>query len=254
MRGRRTGIPALGQPRAENAARLDPRPRRSAPRRRDDRAEGAAVIVQESKRLERLVRDLLDPRPPEPTLVLHPPARDRPLGRRRAGRDPARCRVSPRRRLADRREQTDAHRRSPTRTRLLQVLSNLIENSLRSTPAEAARVVVAGPARDRDRLRYRPRSSSPMSFPHAFEAGSTFTAGLPPETAGSGPASRLAIVKEAHTESNGRHGLRWRASPGAGRRLHARASARRQVGEPGPLRARPHGSWRLRCPVRAMLL
>ncbi len=103
--GRRTVVPALGQPRAEDPARGDPRARRGADRRRDDRAEGrrgdrAGVEAARAAR-PRPAR----PRPPEPALVLRPPARDRPLGRRRAGREPARCRVGPRRRLADRRDE-----------------------------------------------------------------------------------------------------------------------------------------------------
>ena len=57
--------------------------------------KAAGVIVQESKRLERLVRDLLDLAAPEPALVLRPPARGRPhrasCTRRSSGTGPSRC-------------------------------------------------------------------------------------------------------------------------------------------------------------------
>ncbi len=59
--GPRAAVPALGVPRPAHAADVDPRLRRGDRRRRrpDDRA-AAGIILAESRRLERLVRDLLD--------------------------------------------------------------------------------------------------------------------------------------------------------------------------------------------------
>ena len=57
---RRAQLPALGQPRAEDAADRDPRLRRRTGRRRVRADEAARAISLEAGRLERLVHDLLD--------------------------------------------------------------------------------------------------------------------------------------------------------------------------------------------------
>ena len=59
--GGRAQLPALGEPRAEDAADRDPRLRARGSRTARSRAEeAAATIREEARRLERLVRDLLD--------------------------------------------------------------------------------------------------------------------------------------------------------------------------------------------------
>ena len=57
---RRARVPALDQPRAEDAADRDPRLRRGARRRHRRPQEAARTIGKEAARLDRLVRDLLD--------------------------------------------------------------------------------------------------------------------------------------------------------------------------------------------------
>ena len=106
--------------------------------------KAAGVIVQESKRLERLVRDLLDlARLNQRSFSVHP--REVELSSvvaqavSRHGAESARVGVS----LTG-----ETNGRAPAIAdpdRLLQVLSNLIENALRSTPAGGSVVVAARP-------------------------------------------------------------------------------------------------------------
>ena len=56
----RAGVPALGEPRAEDAAHLDPRLRRGLEEGAIPRRRPPQTIRREARRLERLVQDLLD--------------------------------------------------------------------------------------------------------------------------------------------------------------------------------------------------
>ena len=201
--GRRAHVPALGQPRAEDAARRDPRPRRGAPRRRDDRSEG--------RRRDRAGVEAARPAGPRPArpgaaeraLVLRPSARGRPhrasCTRRSSGTEPSRC--------------ASAFGSSATRTatrpavadpdRALQVLSNLIENALRTTAER----------RDRDRVGARPASCrSPIPGPGLAAGGAAarLRAVLPLQPLRAEPRRRhrpRARDREAAHRGDGRHRL-----------------------------------------------
>ena len=109
-----------------------------------DVPKGAGVIVQEAKRLERLVRDLLDLArlnqrvftvTPQPVDLARSPRR--PSAGTRTRRAGSASPSSPTRRAA--------RRRPRTRTGCSRCSSNLIENALRSTPAGGSVTVTATP-------------------------------------------------------------------------------------------------------------
>jgi two-component system sensor histidine kinase BaeS len=171
--------------------------------------KGAAVIIQESKRLERLVRDLLDlgrlsqrsfsvePRPVDLAEVV-----DEAIARHEA--EAARVRV----------ELTgDADRPAPALAdpdRTLQVLSNLIENALRSTPAGGSITVAARPGRltvadDGPGL-------EPEELPRAFERFFLYSRYARNRAVGTGLG--LAIVKELTDAMGG--SISVASTPGAG--------------------------------------
>ena len=107
--------------------------------------EAAATIVRESRRLERLVGDLLDlarMRKAEFS-VRREPIDLRAIAREALRRYESQARefgVTPRGRRARRRR-----RRSATPTATLQIVSNLVENALRLTPAGGSVRIVAAP-------------------------------------------------------------------------------------------------------------
>ena len=131
-------LPALGEPRAEDAADRDPRLRGGARRRRvRPRRGGADRSRVEAGRLERLVRDLLDlarmnrtefsvRREPVDLAETAREAVGAPRGRGARVRRRAAARPGPRRWV------------EADHDRLLQVASNLVENALRETPAGGA--------------------------------------------------------------------------------------------------------------------
>ena len=98
----RARLPALGQPRAEDAADGDPRLRRGARRRRVRRRRGGARRSASRRgRLERLVRDLLDLARMNRSEFSVSAETGRPRGGRARGRAPARGRGARVRRRAD---------------------------------------------------------------------------------------------------------------------------------------------------------
>jgi two-component system sensor histidine kinase BaeS len=160
--------------------------------------KAAAVVVAESKRLERLVRDLLDlarlnqrsfsvhTRPIDLTAVVsqavarHGPESNRvgvALVGETNGRSPA---------VAD-----------PDRA--LQVLSNLIENALRSTPAGGSVTVAARPGELR--VSDTGPGIAPEELPRAFERFFLYSRYASNRAVGTGLG--LAIVKELTEAMNG---------------------------------------------------
>ena len=83
--GRRAILPALGQPRAEDTARLDPRPRRGAARPSARACRRAPVVVVQEAAAPRAARTRpARPRAAEPAGVLGHAAAGRPCHRRGA--------------------------------------------------------------------------------------------------------------------------------------------------------------------------
>ena len=159
--------------------------------------KAAAVIVQESKRLERLVRDLLDlARLNQHSFSVHPREIDLSAvvaqAVSRHGAESARVGVS----LTG-----ETNGRTPAIAdpdRLLQVLSNLIENSLRSTPAGGSVVVAVRPGIVT--VSDTGPGLEPDELPHAFER--FYLHSRHARNGGVGTGLGLAIVKEL-TEAMG---------------------------------------------------
>ena len=150
---RRARVPPLGQPRAEDAAHGGPRLRgRACGRRRSTSETAAATIAKEAARLDRLVRDLLD----LARMNRHEfGVRSEPLDLAES-RPSAPCVTKRRRSRTASSSSLDAADAAFARgdaDRVLQALSNLVENALRvSPPGGSVRIVVAaGPARGRGR-------------------------------------------------------------------------------------------------------
>jgi two-component system, OmpR family, sensor kinase len=175
--------------------------------------KAAAVIVQESKRLERLVRDLLDlARLSQRSFSVEPrpvdlgDAVDEAIARHEA--EAARVGVE----LTGEADRPAPALADPDRT--LQVLSNLIENALRSTPAGGSVRVAAGPGRltvadDGPGL-------DPQDLPHAFERFFLFSRYASNRAVGTGLG--LAIVKELTDAMGG--SISVESTPGAGTTFH----------------------------------
>jgi two-component system, OmpR family, sensor kinase len=159
--------------------------------------KAAGVIVQESKRLERLVRDLLDlARLNQRSFSVH--LREVDLSTvvaqavNRHGAESARIGVS----LVG-----ETNGRAPAMAdpdRLLQVLSNLIENSLRSTPAGGSVVVAVHPGSVT--VSDTGPGLEPEELPRAFER--FYLHGRHARNGAVGTGLGLAIVKEL-TEAMG---------------------------------------------------
>jgi signal transduction histidine kinase len=174
--------------------------------------KAAGVIVQESKRLERLVRDLLDlARLNQRSFSVHPREVElssvvaQAVGRH--GAESARVGVS----LTG-----ETNGRAPAIAdpdRLLQVLSNLIENALRSTPAGGSVVVAVGPGT------VTVSDTGPGleadELPHAFERFYLHSRHARNGAVGTGLG--LAIVKELTEAMGGTVGVE--SGPGRGTRF-----------------------------------
>jgi len=177
--------------------------------------KAAGVVVQESKRLERLVRDLLDlARLNQRSFSIH--AREIDLT---AVVAQAVTRHGPEATRVDVALLGQTNGRSPALAdpdRTLQVLSNLVENAIRTTPAGGSVTVSAypgaitvsdtGPGIDADEL------------PHAFERFFLYTRYARHRAVGTGLG--LAIVKEL-TEAMG-GGVTVESEPGTGTRFTVR--------------------------------
>jgi two-component system sensor histidine kinase BaeS len=171
--------------------------------------KAAGVIVQESKRLERLVRDLLDlARLNQRSFSVHP--REVDLSNvvaqavSRHGAESARVGVS----LTG-----ETNGRAPAVAdpdRLLQVLSNLIENALRSTPTGGSVVVGAHPGAVT--VSDTGPGLDPGELPHAFERFYLHSRRAQNGAVGTGLG--LAIVKELTEAMGGRVSVE--SEPGEG--------------------------------------
>ena len=125
--------------------------------------EAAATIVRESQRLERLVGDLLDLARMNKARVQRPPRADRPRRDRAGG-------AAPLRDAGPRASASRSRPRSPADSagaigdadRMLQIVSNLVENALRLTPAGGAVRIVDGAGLD-SRRGHRARASGRRS-------------------------------------------------------------------------------------------
>ena len=138
------GVPALGQPRAEDAADRDPRlrrrPRRRRPARRGDGGDDPPRVEPARAPRRRPAR----PRADEQGRVQRPARADRPGGDRAGGAAPVR---EPGARLRRRRSKP-RRRHAPAigdADRTLQIVSNLVENALRMTPAGGSVRIVTEP-------------------------------------------------------------------------------------------------------------
>lgn len=167
------------------------------------------IIVQEGKRLERLVRDLLD------LAGLN----QRTFTVRQEVLDLAELAEG-----AARRHQTEARRvdvalvtQTPSPApalgdpdRVLQVLSNLIENALRSTPSGGTVTVTAGPGALT--VADTGPGLAPEDLPHAFERFFLYSRYAQNRAVGTGLG--LAIVMELTEAMNG--SVKVQSRPGAG--------------------------------------
>ena len=159
--------------------------------------KAAGVVVAESKRLERLVRDLLDlARLNQRSFSVHPARSTSPASSPRPSAATAQSRPASASRSSARR--TAAPRAVADPDRALQVLSNLIENALRSTPAGGSVTVAAHPGE------LVVSDTGPgiaaEELPHAFERFFLYSRYASNRAVGTGLG--LAIVKEL-TEAMG---------------------------------------------------
>ena len=165
--GGRAFVPALGQPRAEDAADGDPRLRRGAPRGRaagDEAADGGRRGVEAPRAAGRRPAR---PRPDEPRRFRRPPE---PIDLAEGRADAVR-RYESRRSSSASRSRPSAAANAPALAdpdRTLQVVSNLVENALRLAHRRAARVADRGRA-GRDRGRGHRAGPAPEDSSHAFE-------------------------------------------------------------------------------------
>ena len=159
--------------------------------------KAAAVAIAESRRTERLVRDLLGLARLNQRSFLRPSPPIDLTGLVAQAVLPSWPRVDPSRRRAHRRDRTDALPRSPTPTAPSR-LSNLIENALRSTPAGGSVTVAAHPGE------LVVSDTGPgiaaEELPHAFERFFLYSRYASNRAVGTGLG--LAIVKEL-TEAMG---------------------------------------------------
>ncbi len=193
--------------------------------------EAAATIVSESRRLERLVGDLLD------------------LARMRKAefsvrREPIDLRAiageAVRRYEAQAREfgvtlEADGTAAAPAigdADRTLQIVSNLVENALRLTPAGGSVRIVTAPGRSGS------RTPAPASSPRSSSRRSSASTSTP-ATAASGRWGRglgLAIVKELAEGMGG--SVAAASTPGRADGLHRAPAARRRRRGDAPAHAR----------------
>jgi two-component system sensor histidine kinase BaeS len=171
--------------------------------------KAAGVIVQEAKRLERLVRDLLDlarlnqraftvrPERVELALLVDEAVARHEGDARRLGVD-----------LVGEADENAAVTADPDR--VLQVLSNLIENAIRSTPS-GGRVVVSG-AHGTLRVADTGPGLAADELPHAFERFFLYNRYSANRAVGTGLG--LAIVKQLTEAMDGT--VTVRSEPGAG--------------------------------------
>ena len=174
-----------------------------------DVPKGAGVVVQESKRLERLVQDLLDlARLNQRVFSVTP----QPIDLAAAGAE------------AVQRHETEARRVGVSLVaegsadapaigdpdRMLQVLSNLIENALRSTPAGGRVTVTASPGEVR--IADTGPGLAPEDLPRAFER--FYLHSRYGTNRGVGTGLGLAIVKELTEAMDGSVTVELRAGGG----------------------------------------
>ena len=211
-------VPALGQPRAEDAADGDPRPCRGASGRRcSSRRRSASVIEREARRLERLVGDLLDlARLRRRAFAVRAEPVDLDRGRRGGRRGTSAAARSVRRR-APGRWRSPAPSRSATQTGPAGALEPRRERAALDARAAAPFAIVAraGAAR---RRRRRARGSRRTTSPRAFERFYLYDRYGSERRVGTGLG--LAIVQELAT--------RWvaltsvQSEPGAARPSRSR--------------------------------
>jgi signal transduction histidine kinase len=162
-----------------------------------DVPKGAGIVVQEAKRLERLVRDLLDlARLNQRAFAIRPERVDLAalVEEAVARHEPEARRVG----VGLAADADDIAAATADPDRVLQVLSNLIENAVRSTPAGGRVIVSAGTGR------LRVADTGPGleagELPHAFERFFLYSRYSANRAVGTGLG--LAIVKEL-TEAMG---------------------------------------------------
>ena len=226
----RAELPALGQPRAEDAADRDPRvrrrPRRRRVRRRRGRADDRARSGAAGAARPRPARPGAD----EPRRVLGRAASRSTSPRSRARRS-RRHEVAAREFGVELRAAGDETWVEADHDRLLQVASNLVENALRETPAGGVVTVTRrpGPARRRG---HRPRHPGRRRrrTPSSASTSTTRSARTARSAAGSGSRSssssrRRWAATSASRAAPARHDLHglataaaWRCRPLRSRR------------------------------------
>jgi two-component system sensor histidine kinase BaeS len=174
-----------------------------------DVPKGAGVVVQESKRLERLVQDLLDlARLNQRVFSVNP----QPIDLAAAGAEAVQRHENEARRVGvSLVAEGDAD--APAigdPDRVLQVLSNLIENALRSTPAGGRVTVTASPGEVR--IADTGPGLAPEDLPRAFER--FYLHSRYGTNRGVGTGLGLAIVKELTEAMDGSVTVELRAGGG----------------------------------------
>ena len=163
-------LPALRQPRAEDAADRDPRLRRGARRTARSTPRGCGGDGRRSRRarLERLVARPARPRADEPHRLQRPHARDRPRARSPTTPCAATSRRPTRSASRSSRASDGAAPAIADADRVLQVVSNLVENALRLDAGAAARCA-SSPRRALLRVEDTGPGLEPEEHERAFE-------------------------------------------------------------------------------------
>jgi signal transduction histidine kinase len=199
-----------------------------------DVQQAAGVILAESRRLERLVRDLLD------LAKLEGRQFSMQLSPVNLGDLMSDSVDGFRHEMADAGLGLDLHRPPvpvwalADRDRLAQVVANLVENALKYAAHQIDVTVIGDPARPRIAVADDGPGIAPQDLPHVFER--LYVAGAQPQRKEIGSGLGLAIVRELVDAMGG--SVRAEANPGGGTRmvvsLRPTAAPVVPAGPPGP--------------------